>query len=43
MSTIIPFFSFPVHRGDILTGLYFIARGSVEIVKDDLVVGIIGG
>lgn len=31
-----------VHRGDILTGLYFIARGSVEIVKDDLVVGIIG-
>uniref|UniRef100_A0A915CZU6 Cyclic nucleotide-binding domain-containing protein n=1 Tax=Ditylenchus dipsaci TaxID=166011 RepID=A0A915CZU6_9BILA len=31
-----------VHRGDILTGLYFIARGSVEIVKDDLVMGIIG-
>ncbi|KAL7076627.1 hypothetical protein ACQ4LE_003808, partial [Meloidogyne hapla] len=31
-----------VHRGDILTGLYFIARGSVEIVKDDLVVSIIG-
>uniref|UniRef100_A0A915MYK2 Cyclic nucleotide-binding domain-containing protein n=1 Tax=Meloidogyne javanica TaxID=6303 RepID=A0A915MYK2_MELJA len=31
-----------VHRGDILTGLYFIERGSVEIVKDDLVVSIIG-
>ncbi|KAI6177055.1 Potassium voltage-gated channel subfamily H member 6 [Aphelenchoides bicaudatus] len=31
-----------VHRGDILTGLYFIARGSVEIVKDDMVMGILG-
>ncbi|KAL3094442.1 hypothetical protein niasHT_025918 [Heterodera trifolii] len=31
-----------VHRGDILARLYFIARGSVEIVKDDLVVGICG-
>ncbi|KAE9554421.1 hypothetical protein FO519_002349 [Halicephalobus sp. NKZ332] len=31
-----------VHRGDILTGLHFIARGSVEIVKDDQVMGILG-
>ncbi|CEF66356.1 Potassium voltage-gated channel subfamily H member 6 [Strongyloides ratti] len=31
-----------VHRGDILTGLHFIARGSVEIVKDDMVMGILG-
>jgi CRP-like cAMP-binding protein len=31
-----------VHRGDILTGLYFIARGSVEIVREDSVVEIIG-
>uniref|UniRef100_A0AC35TRU5 Cyclic nucleotide-binding domain-containing protein n=1 Tax=Rhabditophanes sp. KR3021 TaxID=114890 RepID=A0AC35TRU5_9BILA len=31
-----------VHRGDILTGLNFIARGSVEIVKDDMVMGILG-
>ncbi|KAI6201258.1 Ion transport and Cyclic nucleotide-binding domain containing protein [Aphelenchoides besseyi] len=30
-----------VHRGDILTGLHFIARGSVEIVKDDMVMGIL--
>uniref|UniRef100_A0A1I8EV62 Cyclic nucleotide-binding domain-containing protein n=1 Tax=Wuchereria bancrofti TaxID=6293 RepID=A0A1I8EV62_WUCBA len=28
-----------VHRGDVLTGLNFIARGSVEILKDDMVVG----
>uniref|UniRef100_A0A183C8X4 Cyclic nucleotide-binding domain-containing protein n=1 Tax=Globodera pallida TaxID=36090 RepID=A0A183C8X4_GLOPA len=28
-----------VHRGDILARLYFIARGSVEIVKDDLARG----
>ncbi|KAK0414835.1 hypothetical protein QR680_011637 [Steinernema hermaphroditum] len=31
-----------VHRGDILTGLHFIARGSVEILKDDMVMGILG-
>uniref|UniRef100_A0A7E4VA71 Cyclic nucleotide-binding domain-containing protein n=1 Tax=Panagrellus redivivus TaxID=6233 RepID=A0A7E4VA71_PANRE len=31
-----------VHRGDILTGLHFIARGSVEIVNEDQVVGILG-
>ncbi|KAH7731768.1 Ion transport domain containing protein [Aphelenchoides avenae] len=31
-----------VHRGDILTGLHFIARGSVEILKDDTVMGILG-
>uniref|UniRef100_A0A8R1TZ99 Cyclic nucleotide-binding domain-containing protein n=1 Tax=Onchocerca volvulus TaxID=6282 RepID=A0A8R1TZ99_ONCVO len=31
-----------VHRGDVLTGLNFIARGSVEILKDDMVVGILG-
>ncbi|VDN06739.1 unnamed protein product [Thelazia callipaeda] len=31
-----------VHRGDVLTGLNFIARGSVEILKDDMVMGILG-
>ncbi|VDK46217.1 unnamed protein product [Anisakis simplex] len=31
-----------VHRGDVLTGLHFIARGSVEILKDDMVMGILG-
>ncbi|CAP37254.2 Protein CBR-UNC-103.2 [Caenorhabditis briggsae] len=32
-----------VHRGDILTGLYFIARGSVEILNDDNnVMGVLG-
>ena len=32
-----------VHRGDILTGLSFIARGSVEILSDDnTVMGILG-
>lgn len=31
-----------MHRGDVLTGLYFIARGSVEILKDDMVMAILG-
>jgi CRP-like cAMP-binding protein len=31
-----------VHRGDVLTGMYFIARGSVEILKDDMVMAILG-
>ncbi|GMT19221.1 hypothetical protein PFISCL1PPCAC_10518 [Pristionchus fissidentatus] len=32
-----------VHKGDILTGLHFIARGSVEILNDDnTVMGILG-
>lgn len=31
-----------VHRGDVLTSLYFIARGSIEILKDDVVVVILG-
>ncbi|CAF3951774.1 unnamed protein product [Rotaria sp. Silwood2] len=29
------------HRGDILTSLYFISRGSIEILKDDKVVAIL--
>ncbi|CAF0941362.1 unnamed protein product [Adineta ricciae] len=29
------------HRGDILTSLYFISRGSIEILKDDNVVAIL--
>jgi CRP-like cAMP-binding protein len=29
------------HRGDILTALYFISRGSIEILKDDNVVAIL--
>ncbi|XP_049824499.1 potassium voltage-gated channel subfamily H member 6 isoform X4 [Aethina tumida] len=31
-----------VHKGDVLTSLYFISRGSIEIVKDDFVVAILG-
>ncbi|XP_058805010.1 potassium voltage-gated channel unc-103 isoform X2 [Phymastichus coffea] len=30
-----------VHRGDVLTSLYFIARGSIEILKDDIVMAIL--
>ncbi|XP_060558376.1 potassium voltage-gated channel unc-103-like [Ruditapes philippinarum] len=32
-----------VHRGDILTALYFVSRGSIEILKDDIVVAILAG
>ncbi|XP_070497645.1 voltage-gated inwardly rectifying potassium channel KCNH6 isoform X5 [Chironomus tepperi] len=31
-----------VHKGDVLTHLYFIARGSIEILKDDVVMAILG-
>ena len=31
-----------VHRGDILSALYFVSRGSIEIVHDDMVLAIIG-
>lgn len=31
-----------VHNGDILTALYFISRGSIEILRDDVVVAILG-
>ena len=31
-----------VHRGDILDALYFISRGSIEILKDDVVMAILG-
>ncbi|XP_055380203.1 uncharacterized protein LOC129611219 isoform X2 [Condylostylus longicornis] len=31
-----------VHKGDVLTSLYFIARGSIEILKDDVVMVILG-
>ncbi|RUS92220.1 hypothetical protein EGW08_000073, partial [Elysia chlorotica] len=31
-----------VHRGDVLSALYFISRGSIEILKDDIVVAILG-
>ncbi|XP_029914633.1 potassium voltage-gated channel subfamily H member 6a isoform X2 [Myripristis murdjan] len=31
-----------VHSGDVLTALYFISRGSIEILKDDVVVAILG-
>ncbi|XP_076327566.1 voltage-gated inwardly rectifying potassium channel KCNH6-like isoform X3 [Tachypleus tridentatus] len=30
-----------VHRGDVLTALYFIARGTIEILKDDIVMAIL--
>nr|XP_031829543.1 potassium voltage-gated channel subfamily H member 6-like isoform X2 [Nomia melanderi] len=31
-----------VHRGDVLTSLYFISRGSIEILKGDLMMAILG-
>ncbi|KAA8585437.1 hypothetical protein FQN60_004131 [Etheostoma spectabile] len=31
-----------VHSGDILSALYFISRGSIEILRDDVVVAILG-
>ncbi|KAF2363752.1 Ion transport domain [Trinorchestia longiramus] len=31
-----------VHKGDVLTAVYFIARGSIEILKDDVVMAILG-
>uniref|UniRef100_A0A670IZN0 Potassium voltage-gated channel subfamily H member 7 n=1 Tax=Podarcis muralis TaxID=64176 RepID=A0A670IZN0_PODMU len=31
-----------VHSGDILTALYFLSRGSIEILKNDMVVAILG-
>ncbi|CAG09340.1 unnamed protein product [Tetraodon nigroviridis] len=31
-----------VHSGDVLTALYFLCRGSIEILKDDIVVAILG-
>ncbi|XP_060786103.1 potassium voltage-gated channel subfamily H member 7-like [Neoarius graeffei] len=31
-----------VHYGDVLTALYFLSRGSIEILKDDTVVAILG-
>ena len=30
-----------VHKGDVLSSLYFIARGSVEISEDEVVVAIL--
>ena len=31
-----------VHCGDVLCALYFISRGSIEILRDDMVVAILG-
>ncbi|XP_023244237.1 potassium voltage-gated channel subfamily H member 5-like isoform X2 [Centruroides sculpturatus] len=31
-----------VHRGDVLTALYFISRGTIEILKEDIVMAILG-
>ncbi|XP_076853169.1 potassium voltage-gated channel subfamily H member 6a [Brachyhypopomus gauderio] len=31
-----------VHSGDVLTALYFISRGSIEILRDNVVVAILG-
>lgn len=31
-----------VHRGDVLNSLYFISRGSIEILRDDVVMAILG-
>jgi hypothetical protein len=32
----------PDLQGDVLVSLYFISRGSIEIVKDDVVLAILG-
>lgn len=32
-----------VHQGDVLTSLYFISRGSIEILKDNVVMAILSG
>lgn len=31
-----------VHSGDVLTALYFLSRGSIEVLRDDIVVAILG-
>lgn len=31
-----------VHRGDVLNALYFISRGSIEILREDMVMAILG-
>jgi len=31
-----------VHRGDVLSSLHFISRGSIEILKEDIVMAILG-
>nr|XP_057904397.1 potassium voltage-gated channel subfamily H member 6a isoform X2 [Doryrhamphus excisus] len=31
-----------VHSGDVLTALYFISRGSIEILREDVVIAILG-
>lgn len=31
-----------VHAGDLISDLYFIARGSIEILKEDVVLAILG-
>ena len=31
-----------VHRGDVLDALYFISRGSVEVIRDNIVLAILG-
>ncbi|XP_022256768.1 potassium voltage-gated channel subfamily H member 5-like [Limulus polyphemus] len=31
-----------VHRGDVLTALYFISRGTIEILRDNIVMAILG-
>jgi len=31
-----------IHPGDILDAIYFVARGSVEISRDDIVMAILG-
>ncbi len=31
-----------IHPGDILDAIFFIARGSIEILKDDIVMAILG-
>ncbi|KAJ8685768.1 hypothetical protein QAD02_021561, partial [Eretmocerus hayati] len=31
-----------IHQGDVLTALFFISRGTIEILKDDIIMAILG-
>lgn len=41
-TTLAPAYDTLIHPGDIIDCVYFIARGSIEIVKDDSVMAILG-
>ena len=41
-TTLAPAYDTLIHPGDIIDSVYFIARGSIEIVQDDSVMAILG-